>query len=327
MMHIRRLFAALVCLLLAGLALAQTANDLPITQDVIYTVRVNDTLDTIGALFDVSPPCIQAQNDIQRPSSLRVGQELRISVSCPRYDEDPRYNGQLVPTVRRQVSTFADDCDGYRVRLYDTPSTIALALNINLEQLMRTNGLTRGTELEVGQCLALPDEAAPFGVFPPLDAPPRGRLYSPDVPTRLDAIARQFNVSYALLARLNDLPNPARDMILPSMSVIIPDDAPPYGQDDFDPMDFGMGGGAELVNSSAKTHVVQPRDTLDGIAALYNRDRDCLARSNRLPRPSRMNPGLVLVIDESCPPYAGVNVSSPRIRPAEEATATPTPRP
>jgi len=325
-MRMDRLLTALALVLLMGLALAQPPNDLPITRDVIYTVRINDTLDTIGALFDVSPLCIQADNDIQRPARLRVGQELRISVACPRYDEDPRYNGQLVPTVRRQVSTFADDCTGYRVRLNDNPSTIALTLNISVEQLLRASGLKRGAGLAIGQCLALPDEAVPFGVFPPLDAPPRGRLYSPDVPTSLDAIARQFNVSYALLARLNDIPNRARDVILPSMSVLIPDGAPPYGEDDFDPMDFGMGGGAELVASGAQTHVVQPRETLDGIAALYNRDRECLARSNRLRGPSRIYPGLVLVIDANCPPYVGAGVPPLRIRPAEEATAEPTPR-
>jgi len=322
-----RLSAALACLLLLGLALAQPPDELPITEDVFYTVRINDTLDTIGALFDVSPPCLQAQNEIERPSQLRVGQELLISISCPRYDEDPRYNGQLTPTLRRQATTFVDDCTGYRVRLNDNPSLIALALDISVEQLLQTNGLEDGGGLEVGQCLALPDDAVPFGIFPALDAPPAGQLYSPEVATSLDVIARQFDVSYALLARLNDIPNPARDVILPSMSVLIPAGAPAYGEDDFDPQDFGVGGGAELVASGAATHVVQPRQTLDGIAALYDRDSDCLALSNRLRKPNRIYPGLVLLIDEGCPPYVGAGVPTLSIRPAAQATAEATSSP
>jgi hypothetical protein len=60
---------------------------LPITEDVNYTVRPADTLDGIGATFDVSPSCIADMNNITDVRRIFVGTVLLISVSCPRYGE------------------------------------------------------------------------------------------------------------------------------------------------------------------------------------------------------------------------------------------------
>src|SRR5690349_5937203 len=85
-------------LLLSFSVLASLAQDdaesptLPISADVNYTVRPADTLDGIGATFDVSPSCIADMNNITNVREVFVGTVLLISVSCPRYGEDPRDN-------------------------------------------------------------------------------------------------------------------------------------------------------------------------------------------------------------------------------------------
>lgn len=251
-----------VCLsaLVALSALAQTTPDqLPITEDVLYTVRGGDTLDTIGALFDVSPTCLKEQNDIERPARLQVGAELLISITCPRYNEDPRDMGKLSVLIEREVSTYEDDCTGYRVRLNDNPDLIAFAEDVALEALLEANELQRNQALQVGQCLVIPQDVPPWGVVPALS----------------DAT-------------------------------------------------LGMGGGADIPEG-AKTHVVQPRETLDGIAFSYNLETACLAEVNALARPGRLIVGMVLVIDETCPAYVPPNSAPLRIRPASEAQAETTP--
>lgn len=239
-------------LLLLGCALglvyvvaAQSTITLPITQDVVYTVRPADTVDGIGAAFDVSPTCIAEQNNLKN-SFIRVGQQLTISVSCPRYGDDPRDTGARTVTTPRTVVTFVDTTcpDGYRVRRNDSLDSIAFANNISTMSLAMANGLRLTDRLKLNQCLTIPSGA---------DVPAWG--------------------TYPALAMAGTTDDTA-----------------------------GQGGGL-AIPEGAKTHAVQPRQVLVLIAMLYNVDVTCLARANALARPSRLRPGDVLVIDETCPPY------------------------
>jgi len=61
------------------------------------------------------------------------------------------------------------------------------------------------------------------------------------------------------------------------------------------------------------SYAVQPRDTLDQIAASFDVQTSCLAASNNLANPNEIRPGDIINIDLSCPRYDGVDfVLNPR---------------
>jgi LysM repeat protein len=429
----------LLCLLLPVAAQDNAADILPITEDVIYTVRPSDTLDAVGALFDVSPVCIAANNDISRYDFLQIGQELLISVACPRYAEDPSYLPTNTVLVPRDVVDIAE-CDGVRtagsdtiaglarilgvteealreandlavdeepifgtcitipapadstagagggsaqegtfyvVGFGDTLNSIGLELNVSAVSLQIANQITDVRQLLAGTTLFIPADAPPFGEYPPLMYADSldfiaGEEYVIQPNDTLDVIAQRFDKSLQAILLANNITNTVE--LMPGTVIIIPDDAPPYGQfpaldlftapagiaytvqtgetladiaqafdvalialetangidaganvlpgtdiiipanvpqygadADFDAsMLSGQGGGG----TGGLVHVVQPRDTVDSIAAEYGISRDCLLETNDLELADArfIQPGTSLAIDTTCPPYIGYNI-------------------
>jgi LysM repeat protein len=71
--------------------------------------------------------------------------------------------------------------------------------------------------------------------------------------------------------------------------------------------------GAFSAAAQGDSYTVQPRDTLDQIAAFYDVQTQCLAKSNNLDKPSELKVGDVINIDFSCPRYDGWDfVTNPR---------------
>ena len=71
--------------------------------------------------------------------------------------------------------------------------------------------------------------------------------------------------------------------------------------------------GAFSAFAQGGSYTVQPRDTLDQIAAFYDVQTACLAKSNNLAKPSELRVGDVINIDLSCPRYDGWDfVTNPR---------------
>lgn len=381
-----RLLCVLALLLLGSISVwAQDTDDdtdtsLPITEDVGYIVRSGDTLDGIGAIFDVSPTCIAEENDITNPAGLLVGDVLQIRISCPRYGEDPRDTGQQTVLIAREVSTFEDDCEGYRVQRNDSLDLIAFELDIAPLSLAAANDLVAPFTLEINQCLTVPEDApsyevvpalagvngtplseedlqagggvgtyviqpgdvldlvaqeldvsleallifndiedaaaltagtvifipadAPaYGVFPAIGLDIPGTIYVINEDDTLDSIAEEFDVARIALEFTNDIEDD--DDLEVGSTLIIPTNAPAFGEDDdFDPTNLlGQGGGGEL-------YVVQPGETLDGIAAAFNIDTGCLLETNGITRANLTQPGTVLVIDLGCPEYTGAAIPS-----------------
>lgn len=121
----------LLILLIGTVAQAQDDESiLPITEDVNYTVRPADTLDGIGAVFDVSPSCLADTNDITDVRTIRVGDTLLVSVACPRYGDDARDNVAQEALIPRDVVEYEDDCEGYRVQRNDSIDLIGFNLDV-----------------------------------------------------------------------------------------------------------------------------------------------------------------------------------------------------
>ncbi|MDQ7024330.1 MAG: LysM domain-containing protein [Anaerolineae bacterium] len=371
-----RLHYQFLCLLLLMTGITVIAQDdavLPITEDTNYIIRPADTLDTIGALFDVSPSCLADMNDISNSRDLFVGETLLIAVSCPRYGDDARDMALSDVLIPRDVVTYEEDCDGYRVQRNDSIDLIGFNLNISAVSIAVVNELDPPYILDINQCLIIPEDAPPWGEYPALTtangdfgsggALPPGEIYVMQPRDTLDVVAQSFNVSVVAIMLTNNISSASE--LQPGAAVLIPDDAPAYGlypaitepivgqlyivqqgetldeiaeafdvsvlaleaannieagrnatigttllipdnvpvyghDDGFDVAMLGQGGGFAGV-----TRVVQPRETVDQIAAFFNVNTDCLLAANNLGNPRHVQPGTVLIIDESCGAYLG----------------------
>lgn len=368
-------------LMIGTTALAQDDGTvLPITEDVDYTVRVADTLDGIGAIFDVSPSCIADMNDITDVRTLRAGDVLLISVACPLYGDDARDNVFQEATTPREVITFVDSCEGYRVQRNDSidligfnldvaPLSIAVAnklvvpyvlqinqcltipenapdyetvpalttiagdpinpddigtgggsgqyviqprdvlelvaqeLDVSLQSILLFNNITDVHALTAGMVIYIPADAPPFGVFPAIGFDITGSLYVIAEDDTLESIAEAFDVAQVALEVANEIDS--SDELVVGDTLTIPFNAPAFGDDEnFDPSTLlGQGGGGVI-------HAVQPRETIDGIAAFYNVDTLCLLAANNITRAYLTQPGTALVIDQNCPAYSGAGIPS-----------------
>jgi LysM repeat protein len=88
----------------------------------------------------------------------------------------------------------------------------------------------------------------------------------------LSTIAGQYGTNVAALALVNDIPDV--DLIFPGQVLVVP--PPP--------------------SSDATVHLVEPGDTLSGIAARYGVDADALATANDLTLDTLIFPGDALIV-------------------------------
>ncbi len=335
------------------------ADDSPSTsaQDMTYTVRANDTLDTIGAFFNRDADCIATANNLSSDQTLTIGQTLAIPADCGAF-------------ASAATASTADRCD-YSVQLGDTLDTIAQRLDISLTSLMRANNRTHGRDLFVGDCLIIPadapaygmtpalmtasgadnlgqggaivpgelyvmqygdvldviaqnrdvslaaillannmtrgdvrglmpgtviiipDDAPSYGMTPLLDQPALGQLYTVRSGESLDVIAQRFDVSLALLQLVNNI-SPG-EVLAAGRMILIPNDAPAYGDDDLEAL--GQGGGAD---PGVQPYVVQYGDVLSVIAQEQGLDLSCLIEVNALSRPGELRPGQTLLLPDRC---------------------------
>jgi len=301
----------LILLLSVGMTVwAQDDNDdtdgsLPITEDVGYIIRVGDTLDSIGATFDVSPICLAEENDITNPAGLLAGDVIQIRISCPRYNEDPNYNGTQIVTVPREVSTFEDECKGYRVQRNDSLDLIAFELDITFLSLAEANDLTPPYGLSINQCLVIPEDAPAYddNTVPALVSVNGTPISTADLESGgavgtyviqpndvLDLVAQELDVSLETLLTFNDIENPAT--LTPGTVIFIPADAPAYGV--FPATGFDISG---------SIYVISENDTLDSIAEAFDVARIAIEAVNEIDSDSDLVAGETLTIPANVPAF------------------------
>ncbi|MEQ8677071.1 MAG: LysM peptidoglycan-binding domain-containing protein [Aggregatilineales bacterium] len=288
----------------------------------IYVVQPRDTLDTIAQAFDISVVQLRRDNNLEDSSVILPGLQLVIA------EEDNRTPyGQFPPTIAPIGAEGGGqgggvDGDIYVVQPRDTFDTIAQEFDISVVQLRNDNGFMDSSVLMPGQQLIVASEEnrTPYGQFPPLGDPlgaegggqgggVDGDIYVIQPRDTLDTIAQEYNVSVIQLQQINLLEN---SVILPGQQLVIPfeEDRVPYGQFPaiIDPLGGeggGQGGGADGI----AVVVLQPRQTIDGIAQEYNVSNACIIEGNNITNTRNIRPGTQLVIPNGCPPYGGASPS------------------
>ncbi len=159
----------------------------------------------------------------------------------------------------------------YVVQQGDTLDGIAARVGIDASRLAAWNGLADPDHVVVGQVLRL--------TAPPAPAPARSSpgTYVVQPGDTLASIADHFGVSTSSLAAANSLTNP--DSIITGQVLSIP--------------------GATVKSASTRRYVVQPGDSLSGIADSFGINLDHLISTNQISDPALIQPGMVLTIPSS----------------------------
>lgn len=301
MRQVLSIFLILV-LFTAFTVLGQDGNSgftLPIAEDVIYTVRPADTLDGIGAIFDVSPSCIADVNDIQDVRAIRPRDELLISVNCPLYGDDARDNVFMEALVPREVVTYEDDCEGYRVHRNDSIDMIGFVHNVSTAAIAVENELEPPYVLQINQCLIIPDDAPPWGQYPPLQTVAgekvnadslEGEYYVIQPLEPLDTVAAMHDVSVVALVLANNIKD--TKTLQPGTVIFVPDNAPPYGA--YPAIEAPISGQIYLVGED---------DTLDSIAQFFDKAVIAIQVANGIETDDDLVVGETILIPYNGPVY------------------------
>ncbi len=249
----------ILAVIVIGSALAAFAQD-----SSTYTVQRGDTLDQIGAQFDVQTACLAKANDLGDGSKIKPGQLLNIDLTCPRYDGldfvlNPREDAGSSNAAVAPSSDLGQGGGGpvagpndqtYTVARGDTLDTIGQKLNISVVSLQLTNDIGPRDKLSIGQTLIIPAEAPAYGVFPAVSNPlnptssntdlgqggggpevgPNDQVYVIQQRDTLDTIGARFDTQTACIAQNNSIAAP--NLVYPGQTIVISADCPRY--DGFD---------------------------------------------------------------------------------------------
>ncbi len=236
----------LVVFVISGAAMAQDAPANPnvLQGEVSYTVQVSDTLDSIGAFYDVKVECIAELNELGNINEIFPGDELIISDSCPRYggfdfvtnprpDASAAFGLQSAPAGNGQGGGGTGD-QVWVVGIGDTLDTIGQQLDVSVVAVQQANELEPGDFLSVGQEIVIPADAPAYGLFPALTGAvgdgqgggAAGEVYVVQPGDTLDVIGATLDVQVACVAEANELEN--INEIFPGQALLIPATCPAY---------------------------------------------------------------------------------------------------
>ena len=207
---------------------------------ITYVVEVADTLDRIGALYDVKVECVAEINEIEDIHTIFPGTELVISPVCPRYGGDdfvryPREDASPAFGLQAGAGQGGGGDQVWIVGINDTLDTIGQALDVSVISLQIANDLEDGAILRLNQEIIVPADAAPYGQFPALNevtgdgqggGGQAGEVYVVQPRDTLDLIALASDAQVACIAEANAIADVNR--IFPGQALLIPDDCPPY---------------------------------------------------------------------------------------------------
>jgi peptidoglycan endopeptidase LytE len=241
----------------------------------------------------------------------------------------------FVPWFHASVVAAADT---YEVQPGDTLSVIAERTGVDVETLAGLNGIDDPSFIVVGAMLqlphrdtpALPDAAdatgVPAGVIPnpppvepaePLPAPRYVYTVQPD--DTLSEIASRLGVSSDVLLGMNDIPDPNHIVVGTDLTVPASLQPSPPAPVSATPAPVDV---APVVPHV--TYVVEPGDTLFGIARRFGVSQADLVEANGLETADRIvaGQGLVVPIDPSAVP-----LTAPTVAPTPTSTPTSVPSP
>ncbi|RME55567.1 MAG: LysM peptidoglycan-binding domain-containing protein, partial [Caldilineae bacterium] len=198
----------LALLLLGSMGTAPGVWAQPAAQDdgeQVHVVRFGETLSEIAQSYGVSMAALMAQNDIQDPERILVGQRLVVPTSSAAVAGAAAV-AEIEPVLPAWVSVASLNRT-HQVGPGDTLGWIALRYGVDVDALRALNGLEPDEPIHIGQILLLPATEEELQVTTP------PRTYTVQPGDSLGFIAQRFQVSLQALMAVNRIGDP--DRILP----------------------------------------------------------------------------------------------------------------
>ncbi|WP_436868739.1 LysM peptidoglycan-binding domain-containing protein [Acinetobacter courvalinii] len=232
-----------------------------------YVVQSGDSLNAIAAKYNLQLSYVADLNGLERTAGVRVGQRLKLT------GDVPAKTATGSSTKTREDSTP----EVYTVKSGDTLGNIANRYNLQLDYVAGLNGLTRSSNVRIGQRLKLTGDASKAetaSVDTPKTAPKAaasGRnteRYSVKAGESLNSIANRFGMSGRELADLNNLK--ANTSLQRGQNILVP--------------------------KTIAEYKVKRGDTLIGLASRYGMETNALAEMNDLTPSTQLRIGDVIKV-------------------------------
>ncbi|MGH2410375.1 MAG: LysM peptidoglycan-binding domain-containing protein, partial [Chloroflexota bacterium] len=243
-----------------------------------YTVQAGDTLSGIAGTYGTTVGALITANKLSNGDTIMPGQILVIA-------------GPGAASTATAASVSSNQ-SMYTVQPGDTLSAIAGQVGVSLDALAAANNLATPYLITAGESLTIPTASSPANA-------PSAAMYSVQAGDTLSTIAGNYGVSVDALAVANNLSAPF--LLIVGQRLVIPAAA---GTAASAPTTSAVSG------TVAATYVVQPGDTLAGIAGRLGFSLDSLVSANNLTDPSALQAGQSLALPTGTVPVDQATVGS-----------------
>lgn len=232
-----------------------------------YVVQSGDSLNAIAAKYNLQLSYLADLNGLERTAGVRVGQRLKLTGDVPA-------KTAVSNNAKPKENTTPDV---YTVKSGDSLGNIANRYNLQLDYVAALNGLTRTSNVRIGQKLKLTGElpkaetASIDTAKPTPKAAAAGRnteKYTVKAGESLNSLASRFNISGRELADLNNLK--ANTSLQRGQSILVP--------------------------KTIAQYTVKRGDTLIGLASRYGMETNALAEMNDLTPSTQLRIGDVIKV-------------------------------
>lgn len=230
-----------------------------------YVVQSGDSLNAIASKYDLTVNYIADLNGLERTAGVRVGQRLKLTGDVPTKSNRAKAKEDSVPET-------------YTVKSGDTLTSIANRYNLQLEDVVALNNLSRDSNVRIGQKLKLAGDV-PKTESAKVDNSKNSastksvssrntEKYTVKAGESLNSIASRLGMSGRELAELNDLK--ANTSLQRGQSISIP--------------------------KTVIEYKVKRGDTLIGLASKYGMEINALAEMNDLTPKTQLRIGDVIKV-------------------------------
>jgi LysM repeat protein len=189
------------------------------------------------------------------------------------------------------------DGEVYIMQPGDTLDGIAQQFDVSYQSLLIENNITNAQNVPAGTVIIIPADAPPYGQYPPLEGSgvdlgtgggAESTTYVVQEGDTYSSIAEQFGIPVLDLLQANNVnslaeaPAAGTELVIPAVE------------------EAGSGGGGLLAGNQ---YVMQPGDTVDGVAQEFDISYAYLLAANEITNAQNIPIGTVLVIPDGAPGY------------------------